>query len=295
MKESIFLDAKEALKTAIAIAASSLPEDVKRALEAALVAEESEIAKKQLETMLENVKVASERHIPLCQDTGLVHFLFRVGARFPLVTRLRELAEAAVREATVEVPLRPNAVDPFTGVNSGDNTGDLVPIVDVFVEKGSTLEATVVLRGGGSDNWTTLYLLPPSSTVEDVKRLVVSRAVEAGGAPCPPFVVGVGLGGTPELAVKLSKLATIRPILKTHTRPAASLLEHELLELINETGIGPMGLGGKTTALAVNVEYAYRHTASFPVAVSFQCWAVRKASVLIRPDGTFEVVEGARV
>lgn len=290
-KESIFDGAKEALKTAISAAATSLPQDIRKALEAALVVEESEVAKRQIETMLENAKVASERRVPLCQDTGVVHFMFKVGARFPLATRLRELAEAAVREATAEVPLRPNAVDPFTGVNSGDNIGEFVPVMDACVERGGSLEATVVLRGGGSDNWTALYLLPPSSTMEDIKKVVVSRVVEAGGAPCPPLVVGVGLGGTPELAVKLSKVASARPILRTHSRSAASLLEHELLNLVNETGIGPMGLGGRTTALAVNVEYAYRHTASFPVAVSLQCWAVRRASVVVRPSGEFEVVE----
>jgi fumarate hydratase subunit alpha len=289
-REALFDNAKEALKTAIETAATTLPEDIERALRAALAVEEDKTARKQIETMLENARVASERRVPLCQDTGLVHFTLKVGVRFPLIAKLRELVEAAVREATAEVPLRPNAVDPFTGVNSGDNTGELVPVTDTHVVKGGSLEATVVLRGGGSDNWTALHMLPPSSSMEDVKKVVVSHVVKAGGAPCPPLVVGVGIGGTPELAVKLSKVASARPILKTHVRPAASLLEHELLRLVNETGIGPMGLGGKTTALAVNVEYAYRHTASLPVAISLQCWAVRRATVIVKPDGEFEVV-----
>ena len=194
----------------------------------------------------------------------------------------------ATKRATNEVPLRPNAVNPFTSKNSGDNTGRLIPPIHWEIVPGNSLKITVFPKGGGSENVSTLGMLSPSEGIKGLKRFVLNAVVKAGGQPCPPTIVGVGVGGGADLAMTIAKKSLLRPLNQKSVDPDIALLEKELIEAANMTGIGPMGLGGKVTVLGVNIGFAYRHPASFPVAVAFSCWACRRASAKISTDGTVE-------
>ncbi len=277
------------LGKAIGKAATILPPDAVRALEAA---REREVgpARVQLEAILENVKIAREGKVPICQDTGTITFFVKLGTKFPhLPDLVRALPEAA-RVATKDVPLRPNTVHPFTGKNPGDNTGRYVPAVTWEMVDGDGAEVHVLPKGGGSENCCALRMLPPGGGLKGVKEAVVEHVVACGGLPCPPTIIGVGVGGGADLALKLGKMALLRPLGQRHPEPEVAALEAELEELINASGVGPMGLGGKTTVLAVHAEYAHRHPAALPVGIVVQCWAHRRATVRIRADGRMEVV-----
>ena len=186
------------------------------------------------------------------------------------------------------MPLRPNAVNPFTQKNSGDNTGRHVPFIHWQIVPGNTIEITVLPKGGGSENVCTLGMISPGQGVNGLKKFVVDAVMKAGAKPCPPNILGVAVGGGADIAMKLAKAALLRPLNEPNPDPELAKLEKELYEAANMTGIGPMGLGGKFTVLGVKVDYAHRHPASYPVAVAFQCWAARRASARIHPDGTVE-------
>ncbi len=283
---------EQALKTglveAICAAATELPEDVVRALEAARD-RERDIGKVQLEAILENVAGARAESVPMCQDTGIQTFVIRVGGEFPLLGRLRDLIEDAVREATRAAPLRPNTVDSLRGGNPGDNTGRFVPYLLWEIESGAACTIHLLPKGGGSENCCALRMLPPGAGIRGIKRFVVDHVVSCGGKPCPPGVIGIGIGGGADLAMKLGKLSLLRPVGKRHDDVTIAALEDELLERINESGVGPMGLGGHTTALDVHVEVAHRHPASLPVGLVYQCWADRHKTVTIDETGRVEV------
>jgi fumarate hydratase subunit alpha len=278
----------EGLSKALAQAATVLPEDVIRALEAARDREEGP-ARVQLEAILRNVAIAREGRVPICQDTGTATLFVRFGTGFPYLAELAAAIPEAVREATREVPLRPNTVHPLTGVNPGDNTGRHIPYVTWEPVPGDEVEIYLLPKGGGSENCCALKMLPPGVGLNGVKEAVVEHVVACGGKPCPPTIVGVGIGGGADLSLKLGKLALLRPVGERHPEPEVAALEEELEELINASGVGPMGLGGKTTVLAVHVEYAHRHPASLPLGIVVQCWADRRARVRISPDGSVEV------
>jgi fumarate hydratase subunit alpha len=184
--------------------------------------------------------------------------------------------------------LRPNTVNPFTGKNSGDNTGRCVPFIHWNIVPGDVVEITVFPKGGGSENVCALGMIRPGEGVKGLKRFVVDAVMKAGAKPCPPNILGVAVGGGADIAMKLAKAALLRPLDQPNPDPQLAKLEKELYEAANMAGIGPMGLGGKFTVLGVNVEYAHRHPASYPVAVAFQCWAARRASARLHPDGTVE-------
>ena len=274
----------ERLAEALAQAATVLPEDVVRVLEAARDREEGP-ARVQLEAILHNVRIAREGQVPICQDTGTPTFFVRFGTGFPHLAELAAAILEAVRLATREVPLRPNTVHPFTGENPGDNTGRHIPYVTWEPVDGDEVEIYLLPKGGGSENCCALKMLPPGVGLKGVKEAVVEHVVACGGKPCPPTIVGVGIGGGADLSLKLGKLALLRPVGERHPEPQVAALEEELEELINASGVGPMGLGGKTTVLAVHAEYAHRHPASLPVGIVVQCWADRRARVVISPSG----------
>jgi len=274
----------EKLAEALAQAATALPEDVVRALEAARDREEGP-ARVQLEAILRNVAIAREGRVPICQDTGTATLFVRFGTGFPYLAELAAAIPEAVRKATREVPLRPNTVHPLTGVNPGDNTGRHIPYVTWEPVPGDEVEIYLLPKGGGSENCCALKMLPPGVGLKGVKEAVVEHVVACGGKPCPPTIVGVGIGGGADLSLKLGKLALLRPVRERHPEPQVAALEEELEELINASGVGPMGLGGKTTVLAVHVEYAHRHPASLPLGIVVQCWADRRARVRISPSG----------
>jgi len=278
----------EALAEALAHAATILPEEVVQALRRARD-EEQGPARVQLEAILKNVEMAKAGNLPICQDTGTPTFFVRFGVDFPKLGELMEAIPEAVRQATKAVPLRPNSVHPFSGKNPGDNTGRFVPAVTWEPVPGNEVEIHVLPKGGGSENCCALKMLTPGVGLKGVKEAVVEHVVSCGGLPCPPTIVGVGIGGGADLAMKLGKLALLRPLGARHPEPEVAALEKELEELINASGVGPMGLGGKTTVLAVHVEYAHRHPASLPLGIVIQCWAHRRASVRIAADGSITV------
>jgi fumarate hydratase subunit alpha len=265
-----------------------LPPDVKNALNKACADEISKIGKSQLENILANVALAEKQQVPICQDTGTLTFYVEAGAKFKHLNLLQKAFMAATRKATVEVPLRPNAVNPFTSKNSGDNTGRLIPQLHWEIVPGDNLEVTVFPKGGGSENVSALGMLSPGEGIKGLKRFVVDAIVEAGAKPCPPTIVGVGVGGGADTAMVLAKKALLKSLKEVNVDPEIAAVEKELFEAANMTGIGPMGLGGKATVLGVHVDFAFRHPASFPVAVAFSCWACRRASARIGADGTVE-------
>lgn len=284
MREELVGKLVEALREA----ATALPADVVRALEAARDREEGP-ARVQLEAILENVRLAREKGVPICQDTGTQTFFVRVGTAFPYLEELRAAIPEAVRRATREVPLRPNTVHPFTKRNPGDNTGRFIPYVTWELVPGDAAEVHLLPKGGGSENCCKLVMLTPARGIPGVVEAVVEHIAHCRGLPCPPTVVGVGIGGGADLSLKLGKLALLRPVGERHPEPEVAALEEELEEAINALGVGPMGLGGKTTVLAVHVEYAHRHPASFPLGIVVQCWADRRARVVISPRGEIRV------
>jgi len=270
------------------LATTKLPKDVKEALQRAYREEESEIGKIQLETILSNVELAEKTGTPICQDTGTIIFYVKAGAQAKNLGEIAEALRNATKIATEAVPLRPNAVNPFTQKNTGDNTGRLIPFIHWEIVSGDSIEVTAFPKGGGSENVCTLGMLTPGQGVKGLKKFVVDAIIRAGAMPCPPTIVGVGVGGGSDIAMKLAKMALLRPLDQPNPNPELAKMEEELREAANMTGIGPMGLGGKFTVLGVNIERAHRHPASYPVGVAFQCWAARRASARLYSDGTVE-------
>lgn len=269
-------------------AETELPKDVVDSLKKAYEIEEG-VAKTQIGAILENIELADKSKRPMCQDTGIQTFFVEVGIDFPYISKLRNLIVDSVKKATKEVPLRPNTVDPFTGKNSGDNTGEYIPYVTWDFKEGEDVFITVLPKGGGSENMSKLGMLKPGVGIEGVKDFVVDEMVKAAGNPCPPTVVGVGIGGGADLALKLGKKSLLRPVGNRNEDKNIAKIEEELIERINKSGIGPMGLGGKTTVLDVHIQKAHRHPASLPVGIAVQCWADRRARMIIHKDGYWEV------
>jgi fumarate hydratase subunit alpha len=279
-----------ALVEAIGQAATLLPKDVVRALRAARERETSPLGAAQLDAILENVGVARDGIVPMCQDTGIQTFFVEAGIESPFLKELRGWIAHAVKQATADVPLRPNTVDPFTGKNPGDNSGRFMPYINWDLVEGDEVTISVLPKGGGSENMSTLKMLPPGVGIKGIKKAVVEHIVACQGKPCPPTILGIGIGGGADIALKLGKKAVLREIGSQHDVAEAAELERELLSLVNQTGVGPMGVGGATTCLAVHVEYAHRHPASLPLGILVQCWADRRARVRLHADGTAEVV-----
>mgnify|MGYP002153785141 CR=1 FL=1 len=267
------------------LAVTELPQDVKKALQQACREEESEAGKTQLKAILDNIELAEKTRTPMCQDTGIITFHVKAGSQVKDLDKIEKALRNATARATKQVPLRPNAVDPFTQKNTGDNTGRLIPFINWEIVPGDTLEITVMPKGGGSENVCALGMLNPSMGVNGLKKFVVDTVINAGAQPCPPNILGVAVGGGADIAMKLAKAALLRPLDQLNPDPNLAKLEKELYEAANSTGIGPMGLGGKFTVLGVKADYAHRHPASYPVAVAVQCWAARRGSACVHPDG----------
>jgi fumarate hydratase subunit alpha len=270
------------------LAVVKLPQDVKEALKRAYREEVSETGRIQLETILKNIELAEKENTPMCQDTGIIIFYVKAGAQTKGLDKVESALRNATKRATKEVPLRPNAVDLFTQKNSGDNTGRLIPYINWEIVPGGTIEITAFPKGGGSENVSQLGMLTPGEGVNGLKKFVIGAVIKAGAMPCPPTIVGVAAGGGADIAIKLAKMAVLRPLNQPNLNPDLAKIERELYEDANSTGIGPMGLGGKFTVLGVNIDYAHRHPASYPVAVVFQCWAARRATARIYSNGRVE-------
>jgi fumarate hydratase subunit alpha len=202
-----------------------------------------------------------------------------------------EAIRRGVERATEEVPLRPNAVDPITRKNPGNNVGEHMPSITYELSDSPFIEFRVMPKGAGSENMSALKMLNPSQGVKGIKEFVLEAVKAAGSKPCPPTVIGVGVGGTADLALKLAKRAAMRPIGKRHPDTDIADMERDLKRALNQLGIGPMGLGGKTTVLDVMVEKAYCHTATLPVGVNFTCYAARRHGMRIDEKGGVEMLE----
>jgi fumarate hydratase subunit alpha len=265
-----------------------LPEDIKQALKKAYAEETSETGKTQLKAILDNIELAEKYQAPVCQDTGTIIFYAKAGSKARDLDKIEEALISATRRATKEVPLRPNAVDPFSQKNSGDNTGRFIPYINWEITSGNSVELTVMTKGGGSENVCVTGMLVPGEGIKGLKKFVIDAVMKAGAKPCPPTILGIAMGGGTDISIKLAKKTLLRPLNEPNPNPEIAKLEKEIFEAANMTGIGPMGLGGKTTVLGVHIDYAFRHPASFPAAVAFNCWASRKASARINADGTVE-------
>jgi fumarate hydratase subunit alpha len=265
-----------------------LPEDVKRALRKACEEETNETGRTQLKAILENIKLAEKHQTPVCQDTGTITFYVKAGSQAKNLHLVEAALVMATRRATEEVPLRPNAVDPFTQKNSGDNTGRFAPYLHWEIVSGDSLELTVMMKGGGSENVSVIGMLLPGEGIGGLKKFVIDAVIKAGAQPCPPTILGVAFGGGADVAMKMAKKTLLRALNEANPDRKLAKIEREIMEAANMTGIGPMGLGGKTTVLGVHIDYAHRHPASFPVAVAFNCWAARRASARISAAGTVE-------
>ncbi|MDD1676368.1 MAG: fumarate hydratase [Methanomicrobiales archaeon] len=249
-----------------------LPDDVINAIRRARQAETTPIAREQLDRILENITLARESSVPLCQDTGVPVIYLTLPADVPFTRGILDALADGVRRATGAVPLRPNIVDPLTRENTLDNTGPGMPAV--HVRPGEYLEITVLPKGAGAENLSRIGMLLPAET-DRIEAFVAETMLIAGSRPCPPVVLGVGIGSTFDGAAALAKEALLLPI------DTMNPFEEQLCGAVNRLGIGPMGLGGKVTALAVKVKKAHCHTATLPVAVNVQCWACRRATVRV--------------
>lgn len=259
-----------------------LNEDVIKSLENALKNEEDDLARLNIENILKNIKLARENQIPMCQDTGLGIIFVKLGN--VKVENLKTAIRNGVKKASSEIPLRPNIVDPLTRENSGNNLGDKIPYINIELTDTDYLEITVLPKGFGSENNNKLKMALPAEGEEGIKDFVVESVLQAGGKPCPPMIVGVGIGGTSDLAMKLAKEAMLDEIGKPNKDSKLAKMEKEILDEINKNGKGPMGLGGKTTALDVKIKTAATHTAGLPIGVCIQCWAHRHATAILKDE-----------
>ncbi|HVP93919.1 MAG TPA: fumarate hydratase [Methanoregulaceae archaeon] len=249
-----------------------LPGDVTSAIRQAYVRETNSVAKKELENILDNIRRAGELGLPLCQDTGVPVIYLTIPPDVPFCDDLYEGVREGIRRATACVPLRPNVVDPLTRENTGDNTGERMP--SIHAGPGKELSITVLPKGAGAENMSRISMLLPTEK-HLIRKFVAETVLLAGGRPCPPVILGVGIGGTFDQAASMAKEALLLPVDRMDP------LEQQLCDTVNRLGIGPMGLGGDTTAIAVKVKKAGCHTASLPVAVNVQCWASRRATEVV--------------
>jgi len=282
-EEVLVAQVKKLLRTA----ETCLPEDVLGALREAYELESSSLSRMQLHAFIENSRIASEGSLPICQDTGMINFFVFVGDGAHLPGWFSSCLRRAVSELSDEMPLRPNLVSPFGRQNLG-NVGACAPNIWIEQVPGDQIELAVLPKGGGSENMSSLAMLKPWEGLGGVRRFVLSQIQNSGGRPCPPTVVGIGVGGGAEVAARLAKRALLRSLRVRNGDPGVAEFEMKLKEEANALGIGPMGLGGRTTVLGVNMEICDCHVASLPVAINMHCWAARRAKMKISPQGEFE-------
>ncbi|WP_320173062.1 fumarate hydratase [Maridesulfovibrio sp.] len=254
-----------------------LPEDVKKRFNECAAAEDSPAAKEVFRQIKENWELAAESGLPLCQDTGLAVFIVEMGEDVRVEgMNIRDAINEGTRKGYEEGFLRKSACDPLTRANTKDNTP---AIIHFDIVPGDKIKITFMAKGGGSENMSRVTMLAPAQGWEGIKKFVIERVAEAGPNPCPPTMVGIGVGGTFEYSALLAKKSLMRKVGEPHPDPEIAKLEAELMEEINKLGIGPMGLGGKTTVFDVKIEMRPCHIASLPLAVNIQCHSSRHEEV----------------
>jgi fumarate hydratase subunit alpha len=260
-------------------AAYNLSEDVLTAFDRAIETETEPAAKEIIGLLKQNAQIAREDHIPICQDTGIAIFFVEIGQDLRIKNGfIVDAINEGVRKGYREGYLRKSVVDPITRKNTGDNTP---AIIYIELVPGDKLKISFMPKGAGSENMSAIRMLRPTEGVEGIKQFVLECVRKAGANPCPPVVIGVGIGGDFEKAALISKKALLRPIGNPNPKLELASLEMELLKAVNKTGIGPEGLGGKVTALAVHVESFPCHIASLPVAVNINCHAARHKTIIL--------------
>jgi fumarate hydratase subunit alpha len=257
-----------------------LGEDVLAALKKALNAEESPLGRDALSQLIENAQIAQKERLPLCQDCGTAVVFLEIGQDVHIIGDLHTAVEEGVRRGYTQGYLRKSMVaKPFSArTNTQDNTP---PVTHVEIVPGDKLKITVMPKGAGAENITKLAMLKPGEGKEGIVDLVVKTVSEGGGDPCPPLIIGVGIGGTAEKAMLLAKKALLRRVAEPSADPEIAKLEKEILAKVNDLGIGPLGFGGRTTALAVHAEVMPTHIASLPVAVNLQCHSARHKEAIL--------------
>jgi fumarate hydratase subunit alpha len=276
------------------IAATELPVEYVEEIKEGLDRTDGSLGRAQLKNILEDIDLARKGSKPMCQDTGIIAFMVKVGDDFRFRSKLKEILVDATRRATEEVPLRPNAVDMFKG-NTRDNIGlnGHVPIIYFDMVPGGDLEIIAMPKGGGSTNIAAHRMLKPGLGWRGIKRFVIEALANAGSLGCPPYFVGVGIGGGEDLCLTLAKKALLKPFKSRNENPAVAAIEDELLDKINQLGIGAMGLGEGPTALDIHIEMAARHPASLPVGVVISCWALRHSRAVITGEGEVSIDKSA--
>ncbi|MEM0073091.1 MAG: fumarate hydratase [Thermoplasmatales archaeon] len=264
-------------------ALTKIPPDTLSAISKAINDETFPTARQILALIKKNIEIAENKNRIVCQDTGTPVFFVKISNLEISVPMLEDSIRMGVRDVTQKFNLRPNMVHPISRVNSGDNTGYRSPevITEFLSDTQKYIEITALPKGSGSENMGTVKMLSPSDGLIGVKKFVLEWIAEIGGKGCPPYVVGIGLGGTLDQAARFSKIAIFRPLNERNQDPDIADLESELLMDINKLGIGPMGLGGDVTAIGVNIEYGFTHISSLPVAINIQCWRNERATALI--------------
>lgn len=257
----------------------NLGNDVLNAINEGIKKEESSLGKNVLKVLIDNTKIAREKNIPLCQDTGMAVFFVKLGQQVIIEgDTIEEAINEGVRQGYEEGYLRKSVVDPISRINTKDNTP---AIIHYEVTEGDELVIEFAPKGFGSENMSKLKMLKPSDGIDGVKKFIIDAVSDAGPNPCPPIVVGVGIGGTIDKCAQISKKALFRDIGNHNKDDNIAELEIELLKKINDLGIGPQGLGGNTTALAVHIETFPTHIAGLPVVVNINCHASRHKKVII--------------
>lgn len=268
-----------------------IPPDVVEAVKQAAARETSEVAKRIFSHYLNSIELGRNENMIVCQDTGIPIYWVEIGGDLRLDgARLNQAIIAGTERATREHPLRSSIVSPLGRENRQTSTGERIPVIHYdFVAGSDALDILFMPKGSGSENMSFMKMLVPADGVNGIKKFVLEHVVGAGAKPCPPTVVGVGIGGSSDLCMAMAKKATTRPLGSRNADPQMAALEVELFEAINQTGIGPQGLGGNTTALAVNIESAWTHITCNPVAVNMQCWRSERRRATLSPDGSVKI------
>lgn len=268
-----------------------LPDDIMAKLSELRSSEHSPLAKVIYDSMFENLSKADALNRPCCQDTGVIQFFIKAGADFPLLSNIRDILDEAVQIATREAPLRHNAVEIFVEKNTGNNTGDRIPWIDWEIvpnDSGMTIE--VYMAGGGCSLPGQGKTLMPAAGYEGVTEFVFDVMTSYGVNACPPLLVGIGIGGSIEVAANLSKKALFRPIGSRNSDPQGAEMERLIEKGLNDIGIGPQGLSGTNSVMGVHIEKAARHPSTISVAVSVGCWAHRRGTIHINEDMSYEIL-----
>jgi fumarate hydratase subunit alpha len=269
---------KSAVKKLVLKASFELEPEVARLLKQAARREKSPEGKTALKIILENIRIARAKKLPICQDTGLSVFFVELGRDIDLDFDLVAAINQGLREATREGYLRRSVADHITRKNTGDNTP---AITHLRLAPGNKLKLSLIIKGGGAENKSLVRMMSPAEGIAGIKKTVLDAVKAAGGQACPPIIVGLGIGGDLELSAISAKLALARKTGSKSRDKDLAKLERDLLKDINKLGIGPLGLGGKVTCLAVQAEKTPGHIASLALAVNLQCWAHRGARTLV--------------